>query len=160
MLTIRSEQMQVLATASFEAWLLRHAQRHFADMCMELGPTGTRDLIRQAVGRARWYGLDAGPDICQFVDLALTFGSDFDQREAWAAGILARAGRQASSLTVALLYDAAMDFLGAEVEDELPSAEVDEQSPDSSSGEELGAVPSPAEPDGVAGASSMEGPNP
>ena len=121
MLTIRNEQMDVLADASFEPWLLDHARCFFAAECAELGPDGTLTFVREMVQRARRYGLRGGPEISSYLDLAFTFGRDFES-DAWAAALVAEADGHWSEFTIDALYEAAMEELdpqaGLGVEDD------------------------------------------
>jgi hypothetical protein len=107
-LIIREKQRIVLAEESFTRWLVDHARRFFAPRCLELGPDGTVSFVKEVVGRARRHGLTEGPDICGFVDLAFTFGGDFDRAVPWAQAILAEAGERASAVSMERLYEAAM----------------------------------------------------
>lgn len=113
MLTIRNEQRDVLASASFEAWLLDHARRFFAAECAELGPDGTLTFIREMVQRARRHGLRCGPEISGYLDLGFTFGRDFESH-AWAAPLVAEADGHWSAFTIDALYEAAMEELEPE----------------------------------------------
>lgn len=110
MLTIRNEQKDVLTSASFEAWLLDHARRFFAAVCAEFGPDGTLTFIREMVQRARRHGLRGGPEISSYLDLAFTFGRDFES-DAWAADLVAEADGHWSAFTIDALYEAAVEEL-------------------------------------------------
>ena len=106
--------MAVLARASFEIWLLEHVRGFFASMCEQLGDAGTRSFVNEMAARARHHGLSKAPDICSYVDLACTFGGDFDSALPWAKSILAAAGGRASTITMDRLYEAAMAALAGE----------------------------------------------
>lgn len=114
MLLIREDQMTTLAKASFNAWLVDHARRFFAEQCHALGPTETRAFIREAVQCARLHGLAEGPDICRYLDLAFTFGSGFDRALPWAQAILGAAEGRASVITMDRLHEVAMAALDPE----------------------------------------------
>ena len=111
MLLIREVQKDILAAASFHAWLVDHARRFFAAQCHELGPVGTRAFIGETVQCARLHGLADGPDICRYLDLAFTFGGGFDRALPWAQAILGAADGRASVITMDRLFDAAMAVL-------------------------------------------------
>jgi hypothetical protein len=114
MLIIRNAQMAALADASFEAWLIEHVRGYFSATCRELGDAGTLAFVRATAARARRHGLSEGPDICCYIDLACTFGADFDRAQAWAASILTAADGRASTMTMDRLHEAAMEALQAE----------------------------------------------
>jgi hypothetical protein len=113
-LVIRNAQMAALASASFEAWLLQHARRFFAATCDQLGAAGTTSLVREMAARARHHGLSEAADICSYIDLACTFGRDFDSALPWAESILAAADGHASTITMDRLHEAAMEALATD----------------------------------------------
>ena len=121
MLTIRNEQIEIIASASFESWLLDHVRRFFAAQCAELGDEGTLTFIRDMVQRARGYGLKNGPEISGYIDLGFTFGRDFESY-AWASPLVTEADGHWSAFTIDALYEAAIEELepevGLEVEDD------------------------------------------
>ncbi|MBL3526487.1 MAG: hypothetical protein JMN27_03710 [gamma proteobacterium endosymbiont of Lamellibrachia anaximandri] len=121
MLTIRATQKEILARASFERWLVDHAQQFFPTECATLGAGGTLDFICEMVQQARHRGLTRGPQICSYVDLAFTFGRDFETRP-WAVELVAEAAGVWSEFTMDALFEAAMAELDPEaglgVEDE------------------------------------------
>jgi hypothetical protein len=114
MLIIRHAQMAALANASFEAWLVEHLRRFFAVTYRELGAAETLAFVKSTTAQARQHGLSEGPDICSFLDLALTFGADFDRTQPWAESILATANGRASTMTMDRLHEAATAALEAD----------------------------------------------
>jgi hypothetical protein len=58
--------------------MLARVRVHFAERFASLGETGVRVLIREGVARAAGYGLESEREVCRYIDLLLTFGSDVD----------------------------------------------------------------------------------
>src|SRR4051812_44764480 len=113
MLSIRDAQMEVLAGALFERWLIAHVERFFPDHCAALGPAGVRTTVTQAARTARGLGFDADAGVARFVDLTFVFGPDFHRsdnppgaRRALIAGPV-----DAPSHRMRLLYTAGLDHL-------------------------------------------------
>lgn len=93
MLTIRKEQMAVFekdAENDFENRMLSHIKEFFREQNERLAEASLRELIRYGVDRAAAYGIELQPDVCQYIDLMLVFGRDFDRDPAlpWASSIL------------------------------------------------------------------------
>jgi hypothetical protein len=63
---------------SFEARMLAHVQANFAERFASLGEHGVRALIREGAARARACRLETEQEVCRYIELMLTFGSDFD----------------------------------------------------------------------------------
>jgi hypothetical protein len=111
MLTIRPEQLAVLAESGLVLQILEHLAEFFPDHCATLRPESLRAHVESAIARARSHGLTEGPHICLFVDLVFLFGHDFDS-EPWAARILGDPALAARRETQMLcLRDAAKDRL-------------------------------------------------
>ena len=117
MLVIRKDQQSLLARPSFEAWVVEHAHRCFAEECEEMGPEGTARFVREMIDRARGHGFHGGVDICQFVDLGLTFGADFETTCPWAGPVLAEANGHADSNTLDALYELGLAELDRDEEE-------------------------------------------
>lgn len=97
MLTIRAEQMRVLAAPSlarFEERMVRHVNRHFAEACARMGPDEVRDVVAYGCDRALDHGFATEKDLMRYLNLMFTFGPTFDRHpdHAWAAAILSDAG--------------------------------------------------------------------
>jgi hypothetical protein len=107
MLIIRDAQKKVLAAAAFETWLLRHARRYFSAECSRLGKAGTIRFLKVLTERARELGLSSPADIAGYVDLAMTFGVDFE-RAPWAAPIVSQANGRWNEFTIDALVEAGM----------------------------------------------------
>lgn len=111
MLVIRKSQEEVLAKASFAQWLKDHSRRFFPSRCAELGSEGLKSFIDVCIRQAKVHGLTKGPDVCSFLDLAMTFGSDFDTAQPWAKSILSEADGHADAITMDRLHAAAISIL-------------------------------------------------
>ena len=107
--------------ASFETWMVDHAQKFFSAECAELGPEGTLAFIREMVQQARRHGLVGGPELCSYIDLAFTFGRDFETHD-WATELVSEAAGRWSEFTMDALFEAAIEELDPDadlgVEDE------------------------------------------
>lgn len=111
MLVIRKAQVEVLAKASFAQWLENHSRRFFPAQCKELGSEGLKAFIDVSIRQAKAHGLTGGPDVCSYLDLALTFGGDFDTALPWAKAILSEADGHANAITLDRLHAAAISIL-------------------------------------------------
>ena len=114
MLTIRRDQASRLTESSFVDHIAAHVQEYFPDRYRRLGLPAVRTLITQTVKKALEYGFVDDGHLCQFVDLAIVFGSGFDTDPGipWASQIL---GDESLSpaLRMKRLGEAAMEALGA-----------------------------------------------
>ena len=96
MLTIRPEQLEVLADASREEFVCRmeqHVREHFAPVVASLTKEQLREVIARNRNRAESYGLKSELGICSYLNVVFTLGEDFeDQREyPWAKTLLSEA---------------------------------------------------------------------
>jgi hypothetical protein len=114
MLVIRKSQEEVLAKASFAQWLVNHSRRFFPSRCKELGSEGLKAFIDVCIRKAKVHGLTEGPDVCSFLDLAMTFAEDFDTALPWAKAILSEADGHANAITMDRLHAAAIAILEKE----------------------------------------------
>jgi hypothetical protein len=101
MLTIRREQMRILAAPSFERFVRRGltlVETHFGDQFASLGEAAVRDAVLYAVERAERHGLTTDQDVLSYLTLMFVFGRDFDRdpRLAWASEALQAPGRSAA----------------------------------------------------------------
>ena len=112
MLTIRKDQMAVLAEAQLVALAATQARTHFAAACTELG-SGFNSELRARVRAAKRYNLVEDRDVLLFVALTFALGPDFatDPRYPWAAGILNAGPAVPSWLKAAQLYENALRCL-------------------------------------------------
>lgn len=112
---IRPEQygaLDELALSDFEARVTDHIQEFFPQQCEELGREGTHELIRYGIAKAASYEITDEAEVCQYIDLMLGFGADFDSdpQEVWASGILA--GQQLlSSSKISILWRKALKIV-------------------------------------------------
>lgn len=116
MLHIREEQLTAFRTdrlGKFESDLLHHAQRFYPQICQGLDDRQLRQLIRRCGARAKAHGFSTERDICKYMNISLTFGSDFDRNgiHAWAITILKQ--RLAPNEKMQRLYAAALENEGA-----------------------------------------------
>jgi hypothetical protein len=122
MLTIRTTQKEILAAASFERRLIEHAKKFFPAESARLGADGALVFIRQMVQKACSRGLTRGPDVSSYVDLAFTFGRDFETAP-WAAELVAEAAGSWNEFTMDALFEAAFAELDPQASPGLDGAE-------------------------------------
>ena len=113
MLVIRRDQMDGFAEATFTRLMPSHLREHFPAATAGRDDTDLRDWICRGLARARAHGLATAVGWCQYLDLMMALGEDFDQRADchWAAGILADPA--AEPIRMRRLCDAAIDYLMA-----------------------------------------------
>lgn len=93
MLLIRKAQMETLRKAAqqgFENKMLAHLNRFFPDACAAMAESGTREIIRYGIGRAKRNGFESEREVCKYIDVMVVFGRDFDRDTnlPWATEIL------------------------------------------------------------------------
>jgi hypothetical protein len=127
MLTIRQEQVRVLAQSLFESWMADHLAQFFPEEISALDPAEIRSRIRAAVERARRHGFLADSQVCRFVDLTFILGPAFDQDHGlpWAADILSDPRVKDPAMRMDLLYEAAQNYV-EQIEQPDSTAEVAE----------------------------------
>jgi hypothetical protein len=79
---VRPEQYQALGEASWkdlEDRMVLHMIRRFPQYCQQIGEDSLRKLIRYGTAKAATYQLAREADLCQFVELVIGMGRDFDQ---------------------------------------------------------------------------------
>jgi hypothetical protein len=99
MLTIQHAQFTVLfqlEVEKFEGWTLAHLRKFFPRQCVALGERQMRESMR----RAARYGFMAKRDVCEYIDLMIALGLDFDtdKRNRWAAEIPGRRGHPGAKM--------------------------------------------------------------
>ncbi len=62
--------------------LVPHLEALFPRECVRLGPLGTRERVRCAMGKARRHGFGRAVCVIQFVHLAFLHGEQFDAEPA------------------------------------------------------------------------------
>ena len=112
MLTIRKEQFAVFqqaASESFQDRMLSHINEFFPQSLEQHGELDIRELIAYGIQRAATYNFQLEPDVCNYIDLMIVFGRDFDRDPAlaWASAILNDPALQGPSAKVAELQRAA-----------------------------------------------------
>lgn len=112
MFAIRSAQTHVLMSDQIEAFrrgLVDHAHRFFPRHCSALGEDGLDEWIEIGLERAREHGFSSERDLCKYLNLTFTFGSDFDSDPTliWAREALSSGGLATPRMD--RLYAAALD---------------------------------------------------
>ena len=95
LLAIRRDQWGAFSEAEirkFEDWMVSHLQKFFPRQCSNMGESKIREIIQYGTARARSYGITVKREVCQYIDLMVVLGRDFDQPKkcAWAHEILAK----------------------------------------------------------------------
>lgn len=116
MLTIRREQWDLFAKADverFEDWVHDHVRKFFPAQYRTAGESRIRELIRNGRERAAAHGFMRKRDVCQYIDLMVVLGRDFDSDPAlpWAASILQKPRDPVAKMQN--LYKLAMDHVNA-----------------------------------------------
>lgn len=81
MLYIRPEQMQQAAQAAykdFEDRMVVHLQELYPEQYDALGEEEVREEIKYGSRRAEVYGFEAETEVCRYIALMFSLGSDFD----------------------------------------------------------------------------------
>jgi hypothetical protein len=92
-LTIRQEQIAAFSEAllrDFEHRMILHLQRFFPSRVQSLGDLGIRQTIQYGIKKAAVYGIVSERDVCNYVELMMDWGNDFDKDPnlPWAMDIL------------------------------------------------------------------------
>jgi hypothetical protein len=90
LLVLRKEQEEAMYYGQFENWMIGHLNEFFPETCEELGKRGVREEIRFGIKRAAQYGIKEGQELCNYINLMMAFGCDFDINPEfpWAESIL------------------------------------------------------------------------
>jgi tetratricopeptide (TPR) repeat protein len=120
MLRIRDGQMRVFSEAlarRFEDEAARHLAGCFPEECAALG-AGLRDHVRQALERARGYGIRSRLSLLKYLNLTMVYGRTFDTNPglAWMAAYLLDEKIPDPAERVSRLYQAALARLATEAE--------------------------------------------
>lgn len=97
MLIIRNDQLALLAAdrlRQFVETMCLHLREQFPQALAGTSEPALHDQVRLALAQARGYGLQGARDCCRYLNLCVTYGWDFDQREenAWMRRYLTDAG--------------------------------------------------------------------
>jgi hypothetical protein len=108
---IRSQQIVVFvatAVGRFEDRMTAHLNKCFAQECGILGD-GLRDMIRHGIQKAAGYGITTERDVCQYIDLMMVFGRNFDADPdlPWASSVLNYPTLNDSTIRMEHLYETA-----------------------------------------------------
>ncbi len=89
MLEIRLDQLVVLTPprAAFIDATCDHLRGVWPRECATLGRSGLRAFVSTSCGRARSHGLEGEFEVRRFIELAITFGAEFDAQP-WARAAL------------------------------------------------------------------------
>lgn len=120
MLVVRKEQMEALAQAQLENQIVDHLYEFFPEQCETLGQLEVCKIVRYGFERAESYGIVADGDVCQYIDVMMVFGRDFDTDPelAWGGAILNDESIKDPSIRIEWLCDAAMEHLDEATEDD------------------------------------------
>ena len=97
------------ALADFERRAVEHLHRTLPAQCAALGRPAVRDSVRDAIAKARGYGIKSEADVLSYLNLMYLLGFDFESqpRFAWANELLQATDVQAAS-RLTLLRNRAM----------------------------------------------------
>ena len=112
MLVIRSTQLTALrrvALKSFENEMWIRLQECFPIDSELMGEVQARKVIRHGIERADAHGLTTRGELCQYIDLSLSLGTDFDRdpQLPWATEILTKG----ADATMGALHARALVYL-------------------------------------------------
>jgi hypothetical protein len=116
MLSIRPDQLAEFehrAMRRFEERVLAHLREHFPKEMEALDPEAAQSLVRDALHRARHYGLESESELASFADLSVALGPGFDTdpRYPWAAEILNDDWTPVPATRLERLYERALAYL-------------------------------------------------
>ncbi len=116
MLVIRQAQIDTMLGTKqpdFEAGMVRHLRKHFAEPLAAKSDGELGELVRRGIERARGHGADHPLAFCQFIDLMVALGEDFDTNPAypWAAFVLAGRSQPTANARIAELAEVAVEYL-------------------------------------------------
>lgn len=117
MLVVRSSQLHALRHAAwknFEDEMWDHWSAYFPVDCELMGERSARKAIRYGIERADAAGFTMKGEMCRYIDLSLSLGSDFDKDPLlpWAAEILAQTCPvEVKAKRMDMLHDRAMSHL-------------------------------------------------
>jgi hypothetical protein len=129
---IRHEQMEELnrrQAEKFEDRMVEHLRETFPEPCQEMGEDALREDIRYGMDRAESYGIESEQDVCNYVNLMMALGRDFDTDRPWARRILTDPDVAGPAERIDALYDEAEGHLEQEAaaeEEPEPPEEADE----------------------------------
>lgn len=114
MFTIRQAHLAALSQAvqkDFEDRMVAHLGEAFPGPYRALGEQQAREMIQHGIRQAAGYDIVVERDVCQYIDLMMIYGTDFDRddRYPWAAAILTDPATADPSVKVRRLY-AVKDF--------------------------------------------------
>ena len=111
MLAISREQLSSVETLQQQAFVqraLEHLREFFPQHLERAGDERAARFVRACMARAGEYGLVSEQQVGLFLNLAVAFGTDFDQRLPWARELLAGPGYGDPATRLELLYQAGL----------------------------------------------------
>jgi hypothetical protein len=81
-LTIRQAQLDAFTASAREQYLtnmVKHVKTYFPSRHAQWGDVGLRNTVAATIQKARDYGFKNKRDICKFINVAMTFGPEFDR---------------------------------------------------------------------------------
>jgi hypothetical protein len=116
MLTLRSEQIQILAAPKLEQFykdLVVHVRKNFPGETDAFSDETLLAHMRLVLKRARKYGIRAERDVYKYVNLTMLFGAYFDEAEetAWSNALLTDKDVADPHQRMNRLYEEAVDRL-------------------------------------------------
>ncbi len=110
-LTIRHAQLDAFTTSAREQYLtdmVKHVKTYFPSRHAQLGDVALRNTLAEVIKKAELYKFRNKRDICKFINVAMTFGVDFDRTIPLLGSILTTCGpasrkaRRLSQTSIAL----------------------------------------------------------
>jgi hypothetical protein len=111
MLTIRDEQMHILAEESLRCWLREYLQRNYPAQAGKLDAPGMRLQLNALISGAKRNGFRAAEDVRRYVHVGFLLGPEFESRHAWAKAILEDPELDDAGWRAKTLEEAAVQFL-------------------------------------------------
>jgi len=111
MLIIRKEQLEAFSKQreeSFVKELVRYVKKEFAEETGEAADEDIDAISRQAISRARGYGITERADICRFLNFMFIYGFEFDEDLPWAREILNTPHDRSGTIKMLELHETAM----------------------------------------------------
>jgi hypothetical protein len=132
---IRNSQIATLAaerSARFERSMVEHLRRHFPGATASFDDSHLLKLVSATIARARQYQLFSESDFCRFLNLAATFGWEFDTDPdcAWMTAMLTDPSVSAPKDRIHLLVDESLRRLRVQEHNEKLRAVFAQKSPE------------------------------
>ncbi len=122
---IRNEQIEAFAREQEERFvreLAQYAGNEFAEETSALADGDLDTLVRQAISRARGYGIKERGDIYRFLNFMLIYGLEFDDDLPWAREILNTSKERSGTIKMLELHEKAIALGNETVSNTHPAA--------------------------------------